>query len=101
MNPTLEIPAEFMKTVEELVKKAETTGVDRDRVRLCAGLLVIAQSRPESDFPRGKDVPIPNYDFVGAMHEIDNGDEHPEEVARLYAEGRYASRRVRLLQKAH
>jgi hypothetical protein len=93
------IPARFNPRMKELVRKAHATGVTHARVRLCAWLLVVAQNRPESEFPRGKNVPIPNYSFVGALHGIDDGDEYPEEVARRYAQGRKACKRVQAAAK--
>ncbi len=93
------IPSRLRGRVAELVDKAEPTGIHPYRVHLCAWLLVAARHRPETDFPPGKNVPMPNYLIAGALHGIHDEDDHPEEVARTYARGRKASQRVQAAAK--
>ena len=90
----IKIPDHLSDAMAQLHKKAKPTGVEKDRIHLCAWLLLLAQNRPESVLPRGKMVPMPNYLLAGALHGIDKGEEHPEEVTRRYAQGRRACQRV-------
>lgn len=96
----LKIPDHLHGAVVELVEKVKSTRIDVYRIRLCAWLLVVARNRPESDFPEGKNVPMPDYVLAGALHGIDNGDEHREEVGRRYAQGRKARQHVQASAKA-
>lgn len=95
----IEIPDHLYVPMAELLQKAESTGVSEERMQLCAWLLLCAQRRPESELPRGNRVPIPNYSLAGALHGIEDAENHPEEVARRYAQGRKASQQVQASAK--
>jgi hypothetical protein len=94
------IPDYLRGDMAKLLRKAKSSKIDRNRIRLCAWLLLVAQNRPESTFPKVKKVPMPSYLLAGALYEIDHGDEHCEEVARVYAPGRKACQHVQATAKA-